>query len=586
MDSTASNAKRNTLRVLAGIAALAAQGRCLPTELCPSPSLESLPKVSRPIFKPSRISNNGKLSSYCIDVHAHIFNASDIDVVGFVAKDVAHDIESPALRRFVERLAKVAGTLARLAPPASSEIKRLGEYLLQQADLSVQSLNDFLLSETDQHRRMVAKELAVAMQQTGLDREFLKLQRMHVKQMRLTFGQLAARAEPPSTFNESTVLTAIDPPRRVAEYQRLYGNLQQPQISHDPGGPLEFIGHMLAYRWMNLRDYAKFYTEADSAYGIDAVFVSFVNFDYWLNPVKRSSQFEQMQLHALLSQMSGGYMLPLVAYNPWTDIEEDNSSFNMVRTAICDYGFIGVKIYPPMGFYPFGNATLPNKSNESNQTRPDGALLDKKLLQMFTWCAANHVPVMAHSGESMGRDLESDEFGGPLGWRELLTKLANAADPPVANLAHFGGGSKSGGHQPNDWTIEFATFMKGEGGKHLYGDLAYWDELRWCDSRHPDCKTAKSRIGDALAKNKGTAKRLMFGTDWHMLSREPDWPSYPRQVTANLRGALPSMDDFLYRNALECFGLGPRGAQYDRIVGSLKKVPGGLPAWLVNSSNK
>jgi hypothetical protein len=583
MDSTTSNAKRNTLRVLTGVAALAAHGRCLTAELPAPASLESLPKVTRPIFKPTKISKNGKLSAYCIDVHAHIFNASDIDVVGFIQKDVAHDIEPPLLRHFAEKMATLLGVLARVAPSAAAETKKLGDYLLRQAEMGVQGLSEFLQSETDQHRRMVAKELTAAMQKAGLDKEFLDLQRRHLEQMRLTFGQQLGSVESPSAFDEETVLNAIDPVRRFAEYQRQFGSLPQPKNSLDPKGVLEFVHHMLMYRWMNLRDYSRAYTEGDTAYGIDAVFTSFVNFDYWLDPAKRSSQFEQMQVHALLSKMSGGYMLPLIAYNPWTDIRDNNSSFELVKTAIFDYGYIGVKIYPPIGFVPYGNSHLQHTGK--NQAYPPGAALDEKLLQLFSWCAANHVPVMAHSGESNGRDLEGDTFAGPDGWRQLLIKIGNSTDPPIVNFAHFGGGSTSSGHKANNWTVQFSGLMATKPGSHLYGDLAYWEELKWCDSKHPDCAVAKSRIQRALVANKNAARRIMFGTDWHMLSKEPTWQAYPREVTANLQGVLPSMDDFLYRNALECFGLGPQSAQRDRIVESLKKVPGGLPAWLENPSN-
>jgi hypothetical protein len=117
-------------------------------------------------------------------------------------------------------------------------------------------------------------------------------------------------------------------------------------------------------------------------------------------------------------------------------------------------------------------------------------------------------------------------------------------------------------------------------GKRLFGDLAFWDHVLDCSSAHDECEIAKERLRTAFAKNNELAKRLMFGTDWDMLSRVPRWDLYPSTLVRNLHDIVPDMTAFLYENALRCFGLGIGGAQRSRILGELNKVEGDLPAWL------
>ena len=57
-----------------------------------------------------------------------------------------------------------------------------------------------------------------------------------------------------------------------------------------------------------------------------------VNFDYWLDCPPRSAQDNQVLLHQRLfklhptsSPQGGLYFHPIVAYNPWTDIEQDDA---------------------------------------------------------------------------------------------------------------------------------------------------------------------------------------------------------------------------------------------------------------------
>lgn len=578
--------RRRALQLLAGTALLGAGSPAFPSRnfaaatasgLPPSPQGIPAGKI-RPLLRPSRIGNVSKPVPYCIDVHAHLFNASDIDVVGFMKKDVGHAYQNPFVRRLIEGLADVAGILRDdFAVTAAREHQLLVEWLEKLQGVSDENVRKFLDDMANGHRRNIASAIARQMKSRDLDKLYLMLQGIFIEQMRTTYKEEAAPLNPPTVFDEKTVLNAIDPERRINEYERQFHGLPGVVNAFNPAGMLEFTGHMLSYRWMNLRDYTRAYTENAAAFGIDAMFASFVNFDYWLAPATKSPQAEQMKLHAFLSKLSGGYMLPIVAYNPWTDINDRDASFELVKDAVMNFGFVGVKIYPPTGFYPYGNSSLPYASSEPH---PDLVELDAKMFRLASWCASNNVPLMAHSAESNGRDNASDVFGGPVGWNALLKKMG-AKTPVIATLAHFGGGESDATDPSNNWPRDFAQMMATPQGRRLYGDLAYWDQIMNCQNSNESCTVAKQRIKAAFSKNPDVAKRLMFGTDWDMLSRESRWETYPVDVLKNLGSFFPSINDLLYTNALSCFGLGVGGAQRNRVIAQLGQVDGPLPGWLL-----
>src|SRR5215469_17122948 len=93
---------------------------------------------------------------------------------------------------------------------------------------------------------------------------------------------------------------------------------------------------------------------------------------------------------------------------PYTLGLSPSSSLQLVKDAVLNHGFIGVKLYPPMGFAPLGNVTLGGTFwNQAWIPRPlhrsdMGARLDQALTELYSWCQTNGVPVMAHTSPTNG----------------------------------------------------------------------------------------------------------------------------------------------------------------------------------------
>jgi predicted TIM-barrel fold metal-dependent hydrolase len=571
--------RRAVLRGLSANAALGLAGCCcrgFPAQqiTAAAPAANTI----NPILRPLRVSAAGKPAPYCLDAHTHFFNGSDINAKGYFEGGVVRSVKPQELQDFARLLGPLLDELTEAAPTAQEEFDLLRQRATASALVSAEGVHP-LQDIADAQRQKIAALLAKRMKDNKLDQEFLRLRRMHATRLGVTLP-----AKDISDFSEETILDSIDHKRRMQRHRALFGTPNRPAQGGDPGGYLEFVGYMLSYRFMNLRTYQEQYTEADGVPGIDGVFNALVDFDYWLDCPTESQREDQVRVQSLLALLSGGYMLPLVAYNPWTDIERDGASLDLVQRAITQYGFVGVKIYPSNGFFPYGNSD-PTQQVQTGQRRPDLTELDARLLAMFTWCAENGVPVMAHADESMGADSAADGFGGPRGWQALLDKMKmQGLPPPAINIGHFGGDVPEPDHPDNDWPVQFAGLFGMPEGKNVYADLGYWTALCTCGTWPADRPTVLARLQAALAMA-GAGERIMYGTDWFMISTEQDWATYSRDLVTNLSafsGQLP-MDRLFYRNVIACFGLGTGGGQRERVLAYYSGVPGGVPKWLAEA---
>jgi hypothetical protein len=304
-------------------------------------------------------------------------------------------------------------------------------------------------------------------------------------------------------------------------------------------GVLAFVGYMMSPRWSNLQTYKRAFSTGNSSIGVKQVLGALVDFDGWLNGKVRSSHRAQMELHALMSQLSGGYMRPVMSYNPWSDAVDSGASLKLLEEAK-NRGFVGAKIYPPNGFRPWGNAGRP----PDRRGGPTGDQIEAALRAFWLKCRDWNLPVMAHAAPSMGRDNAHDLLSSPDNWESLIKADFWQDDRgPRVNLGHFGGDE----NHPDDvaganWPNKFAGIMGEERGDLLFADLGYWEGLE-CRHVNTECRKARDRLSSALKTGvgNGTANdRLMFGSDWLMLSKEKGWPSYARQLFKSMQVIDPA----------------------------------------------
>ncbi len=313
-----------------------------------------------------------------------------------------------------------------------------------------------------------------------------------------------------------------------------------------------------------------------------------VDFAAWLGPAGESSfgnrsapMREQVEAMARISRRKTGPRVHgFVAFDPLRQAlfrlrggPPADEPMAVAKRAIEELGFIGVKLYPPMGFRPTGNAELGNGlpahviSASEGLGSNAGRLLDAALDELYGWCAQNSVPVMAHASNSYGSLPGYGVRANPAGWVKVLEKY-----PALRlNMAHFGGFNRGGNReQPEQswgWTI--GKMLGAASTPHVYVDISSFGEVL---QRTPEQRRYIAWLFKKFLEQFPTApRRLVYGSDWTMAGYADGFPSratpshrndrlYPDIVTDFLRRDLgfgfEQVDAIMFGNAVRFMGLG------------------------------
>ena len=216
--------------------------------------------------------------------------------------------------------------------------------------------------------------------------------------------------------------------------------------------------------------------------------------------------------HNFLAQMRGtsdaalmrpGRIFPFIAVNP-----NRPEHFAVMQQAIEQMGFVGVKLYPSLGY------------------RVDTAAMDAVL----QYCDDEDVPIVVHTtAGGFFKNPETAEFSNPRAWLSLL-----AARPKLrVSFAHCGGwgGLCNQDASQVPWWNDVLAMIKAR--ENVYGDLSYHVEMR----SDPAKETAYFGALKALLADPVTAERIIFGTDsWLVrmsIAEEPYWRYFMDHLDAD-----------------------------------------------------
>jgi predicted TIM-barrel fold metal-dependent hydrolase/tetratricopeptide (TPR) repeat protein len=312
-----------------------------------------------------------------------------------------------------------------------------------------------------------------------------------------------------------------------------------------------------------------------------------VDFSKWLEDDDHSSIGDQVQVMARLARRKHGPRVhgfvgfcPLrqALYNDHRRRPGDKDPMSLVRAAIegdgrASSGFIGVKLYPPMGFRAIGNKDLPDerfsepgylRTTETGLGSQIGRKLDAALSQLYAWCSTNNVPVMAHTSHSFGPNADYEDRADPAFWGDVLKQ--HAFPRLRINMAHFGhfNNAVAFSHPANyvdkcwEWTV--GKIITGSAGGYAYADISSLGEILrvGASKKILECMRAfKERFPDS-------DERLLYGTDWSMIGQEDRFPKlfspkpFPDIMVLFLRAVGyddDQIDKIMFRNAARFLGL-------------------------------
>ncbi|MCC6719661.1 MAG: amidohydrolase family protein [Acetobacteraceae bacterium] len=260
-------------------------------------------------------------------------------------------------------------------------------------------------------------------------------------------------------------------------------------------------------------------------------------------------------------------LFSIAPFCPWRHVEDLAAGrmtiLERIKRWVASGQVVGVKVYPPMGFRPTGNSGLPAETFPSKLRRLAGArnvggLIDDGLHELYAWCAANEVPVMAHCGNSNEAAKGAGLLAGPNGWSEVLV-----GHPSLRlNLAHFGGVYDLASDDPakrdlaRKWTQTIAALMTRFDG--LYADIGFASQMLDENPRTREILDSLAWLRQLADARPVLMERLMYGSDWVMVGMTPGGGRYAERVKAALSAVFTpvEMENIRWRNAARMLGLG------------------------------
>jgi predicted TIM-barrel fold metal-dependent hydrolase len=335
-----------------------------------------------------------------------------------------------------------------------------------------------------------------------------------------------------------------------------------------------------------------------------------IDFDYWFRdprPVSIAEQIETVYQEAVLPFK--GKVHPFAPFDPARELAyragfpapsdpddglpEKYSSLQMAKDAVRKRGFIGVKVYNTLGYRPLGNAAVDDKrrwifhrNGRDRYAAFTGDQFDQVLSELYEFCEREEVPITAHcvSGGIEAYPGASFDFGDPKYWRPVLDRFPRLH----LNLAHYGWSTPEGylpkehwyqirrswqrrmeqarerkkndseGREVN-WVGEICEMM--EKYEYLYADVAHHMVME--DKSIPKFQASYRAMGSVFPRV--IPKRLLFGIDWHVITRVDHFIEFRERYEKILAGGnifTPAeMEDFFGGNALHFLGLLPPGTR-------------------------
>jgi len=570
-------------------------------------------------------------SRVAIDVHTHIFNVRDVPAAEYALESITHLGEvdsgrnpSPQDVRMIRKLVfYLTRGLARMVPCARVEremllaMERRGENPLAPERLRPAGSDE---RQRARQSELCAWRLRIRTIINGLSKEDLDdlLERTGG-------GQEPRRAErmprvpcsaymPLDTDTDPGLCQPADehtyvqfgkrPARILAQIERfLFGDPSRSTgvatfFGKGDVGPTinEWLRRMARPRYEIARELLETYGLSENGGGgvMDAFVVAMVDMEQWLDSSADLLE-DQMLLTREIARLSGGRLLPFIAYDPLRDVIKEGSGLKLVKEAITNHGFVGVKLYPANGFRPIGNASLDEDFPrvQRGRGREDlGQALDSSLHDLYDWCSREGVPIMAHGNDTSGTFRRFADRGNPVFWGRVAERYPDLR----INIGHFGGmDSLTGARRivrrrfrirpymaledaPENWSLQILQLMTNH--RNVFSDVGAFGGVL---EDTGELARFRRNLADLLGPKFYPAGRrqLMYASDWYMVTIEPEHRHYHERFgqlfTTHRYGEAGA--ELMGNNAVRFLGL-RRGEPTRRRLDAFYLANGDVrPAW-------
>lgn len=481
-----------------------------------------------------------------VDIHCHLFNSSDLPTVRFIKivvlehypKDAIKtlDIDDPdALDGLIALFTWIVGRTR--APSAKDEVKVLAGKRAERVNADDKANEAAVIDAIANFAVSDSMGVSDDPQSRGIRK---------VRRALLT----AAGA---SSLSVSNAPMSEDGAKLVAE--RAY------KSKFDLGLLLRWFALFTRYRYV--------LTEKLAADHVRQGFMplllcpAIVDYDNWLGEhVEKSpipSQVEVMARVAL--RRKGPAVHGYVGFDPLRQvlfdkgISQDYNPLQVVDDAIRLHGFVGVKLYPPMGFRAFENeqATCqtypdiksfqellngqPNDPSTStcsprpaDGSRYVGRLLDGAMARLFDLCVKQSGSVIAHANDSNSSGKDYSKRADPAFWLPVFKKWPTL-NVCLAHFGHFASVSDPSKGKPlpeSSWEWTLGGHLKANPAAPVFADISYLTEI--FGRSDVDLETYTATLKRWVKEFDPDCQHLMFGTDWTMLGLDKSYTTFSGSV--------------------------------------------------------
>jgi predicted TIM-barrel fold metal-dependent hydrolase len=296
---------------------------------------------------------------------------------------------------------------------------------------------------------------------------------------------------------------------------------------------------------------------------VDLFIPLITDMEHWFDdPVTTSIQDQIVKTQRILQGEYKGKIHAFVPFDPYRQVQASRhgtayTPLEMIKDAIDNRGFLGVKVYPAMGYVPAENSRfIPGVGI--------GDAFDAAFRQLCDYCQSEEVPITTHCSPGGAEPYRrSGAWGNPGFWAGVLKEFPRLH----VNFAHFGGAHESLWKPAASWAWCIGELAQRY--EHVYSDLSYFVYI--CEQERR--KRYAPFFSALLQKYPVLWQRLMYGSDWHMIVPEKGQGTYFDKWQEGMHylceaagvAADEVMDDINGLTALRFLGLTPGGRNRDRL---------------------
>lgn len=509
------------------------------------------------------------------DAHAHLFNAADLPVAGFL-KYVLLPEYLPRLKPLWPALIALSKSLKGLAISAEAEARQLFDERRKEAEpVAPARYADTIADEIEARTSPAGRAAALADKEAATETDSFTALAAVIDS---AAGGPTGRNDPGVAQSGGAGSLLID--RRFLERVAVEGagavfadgrsEAMRADVVPDAAGGdfavlwngIKWLYDMVQPRCKHVHTYLA--TMANPHTHTDRIVNLLIDYDAWLGDSAASgSGIEQQLLYWTRYARSAQGRLAVETFAPYDPLRhvEERLKGPTGRDVLADVrrwasggpgspiAISGFKLYPPMGFSAAGNSGPPVSNRGGAQViqrwtknkwplERCGALIEDALDTFFALCAEYDMPVIAHARDSN----EASDCAGKKADPKFWLHRVKAMDRPLRiSLGHF---------SPDDFGEQIyrdVLAYNRTGPSRISFDLSYSEAIlngkaeelldhvaRLCRAEDPDCQS------------------FVFGTDWIMLGREPQAPRYIQHLWDAMEGRDfwkgPARDNLLHAN--------------------------------------